>query len=39
MDDWVWSGCCYSSEPVYPFGFCYKCWVKYGKPEPMGGID
>ena len=28
-------GWCYVDESVYPFGLCKKCWIKYGKPQPM----
>ena len=30
-------GKCYHTQEVYPFGLCYECWVKYGKPKRMGG--
>tara|TARA_Y100000592_G_scaffold100737_1_gene182388 strand:+ start:2378 stop:2497 length:120 start_codon:yes stop_codon:yes gene_type:complete len=33
--DFVYCGWCYSTEGTYPFGFCYECWVKHGKPEAM----
>ena len=32
-------GTCYSSEKVYPFGLCEKCWIKYGKPKAMQVIE
>jgi hypothetical protein len=26
---------CYTCKENYPFGFCKKCWIKQGKPQPM----
>ena len=43
MPDWTYYSCCY--DPEYfgsteaPFGFCYECWVKAGKPQPMDADD
>jgi len=28
-------GICYTTPNPRPFGFCEKCWVKYGCPKPM----
>ena len=30
-------GDCYHGGKIYPFGFCRKCWIKAGKPQPMSG--
>ena len=39
MPDWKYYSCCYDPElfetTPAPFGFCYECWVKAGKPQPM----
>ena len=29
---------CYTSKHLYPFGFCRKCWVEHGSPQPMLGV-
>lgn len=29
---------CYTSEKLYPFGFCKECWIKHGSPQPMTGV-
>lgn len=31
----VYHTCCYTTEKVYPFGFCKKCWVENGSPQTM----
>lgn len=39
MPNWKYYSCCYDPElfgsTEAPFGFCYNCWVKAGRPQPM----
>lgn len=28
---------CYTSNIIYPFGFCKKCWIREGSPVGMDG--
>tara|TARA_R100001510_G_scaffold49238_1_gene47467 strand:+ start:784 stop:927 length:144 start_codon:yes stop_codon:yes gene_type:complete len=30
-------GCCYTTNDGYPFGYCRKCWLANGSPQPVGG--
>ena len=39
VDMFNYCGKCYETQEVYPFGLCYECWVKYGKPLPMQVIE
>jgi len=33
--DATYCSTCYTTEKLYPFGFCKKCWIKQGKPQAM----
>lgn len=35
MNGWVWRGCCYFADEVFPHGFCRKCWIAYGMPKAV----